>query len=41
MLYPVQGNARAKKWKWVGREVRGEGMVDFWDIIGNVIEENT
>jgi hypothetical protein len=36
----VQGNARAKKWEWVGREV-GEGMGDFWDSILNVIEENT
>jgi hypothetical protein len=35
---PVQGNARAKKWEWVGRV---EGMGDFWDSIGNVIEENT
>jgi hypothetical protein len=34
---PVQGNARAKKWEWVGRGVGG----DFWDSIGNVIEENT
>jgi hypothetical protein len=32
---PVQGNARAKKWEWVGR-----GVGDFWDSIGNVIEEN-
>jgi hypothetical protein len=23
---PVQGNARAKKWEWVGRGVVGEGM---------------
>jgi hypothetical protein len=39
---PVQGNARAKKWEWVGREVGGgEDMVDFWDSILNVIEENT
>jgi hypothetical protein len=38
----VQGNARAKKWEWVGRGVGGgEGMGDFWDSIGNVIEENT
>jgi hypothetical protein len=38
---PVQGNARAKKWEWVGREVAGgEGVGDFWDSIGNVIEEN-
>jgi hypothetical protein len=32
-----------KKWEWVGREGReeeGEGMGDFWDSIGNVIEEN-
>jgi hypothetical protein len=28
-----------KKWEWVGREV-GEGMWDFWDSIGNIIEEN-
>jgi hypothetical protein len=37
---PVQGNARAKKWEWVGRELGEEGMGDFWDSIGNVIEEN-
>jgi hypothetical protein len=36
----IQGNARAKKWEWVGRGV-GEGMGDFWDSIGNVNEENT
>jgi hypothetical protein len=35
-----QGNARAKKWEWVGRKVGG-GMGDFWDIIGNVNKENT
>ena len=41
-ISPVQGNARAKKWEWVGREVGGgEGVGDFWDSIGNVIEENT
>jgi hypothetical protein len=34
------GNARAKKWEWVGRGV-GESMGDFWDSIGNVNEENT
>ena len=34
----VQGNARAKKWEWVGRGVGGEGMGDFWDSIGNVNE---
>jgi hypothetical protein len=37
----VQGNARAKKWEWVGRGVGEEGMGDFWDSIGNVNEENT
>jgi hypothetical protein len=26
---PVQGNARATKWEWVGREVGGEGMGTF------------
>jgi hypothetical protein len=38
---PVQRNARAKKKngnEWVGKW--GEGMGDFWDSIGNVIEEN-
>jgi hypothetical protein len=29
------------KLEWVVREVGGEGMGDFWDSIGNVIEENT
>jgi hypothetical protein len=40
---PLQGNARAKKWEWVGRGVEGRvwGMGDFWDSIGNVNEENT
>jgi hypothetical protein len=38
---PVEGNTRAKKWEWVGRGVWGEGIGDFWDSIGNVIEENT
>jgi hypothetical protein len=37
---PIQRNARAKKWEWVGRGVVGEGVGYFWDIIGNVIEEN-
>jgi hypothetical protein len=37
---PVQGNARAKKWDWVGRGVGG-CVWDFWASIGNVIEENT
>jgi hypothetical protein len=27
---PVQGNARARKWKWVGSEAgQGEGIGDF------------
>jgi hypothetical protein len=31
---PVQGNARAKKWEWVGREAgQGEGIGDFQDSI--------
>jgi hypothetical protein len=34
-----RGNARAKKWEWVGRGVGGYG--DFWDNIGIVNEENT
>jgi hypothetical protein len=37
----VQGNARAKKWEWVGRGVGAEGMGDFLDSTGNVNEENT
>jgi hypothetical protein len=41
-ICPIQGNARAKKWEWVGRGMGGgEGVGDFWDRIGNVIEENT
>ena len=31
---PVQGNARAKKWEWVGWGAgRGQGIGDFWDSI--------
>jgi hypothetical protein len=42
LYVPVQGNARAKKWEWVGRGLgEVEGMGDFWDSIGNVNEENT
>jgi hypothetical protein len=38
---PVQGNAGAKKWEWVGRgEEWGEGIGDFRDSIWNVNEEN-
>jgi hypothetical protein len=38
----IQGNARAKKNGngWVGKWW-GESMGDFWDSIGNIIEENT
>jgi hypothetical protein len=32
----IEGNARAKKWEWVGERVG-----DFWDSIGNVSEINT
>ena len=28
----VEGNARAKKWEWVGRGVRSESMGDFWEM---------
>jgi hypothetical protein len=38
----VQGNARTKKWEWVGRGMGGgEGMGDFGDSTENVNEENT
>jgi hypothetical protein len=40
LLEVNQGNARAKNGNgWVGKW-RGEGVWDFWDSIGNVIEEN-
>jgi hypothetical protein len=39
-ICPSTGNASAKKWEWVVGEW-GEGMVDFWDSIENVNEENT
>jgi hypothetical protein len=29
-----------KKWEWVGRVAGVGGLGDFWDSIGNVIEEN-
>jgi hypothetical protein len=32
-----RGTPGPKKWEWVGR---GVGGGDFWDSIGNVIEEN-
>jgi hypothetical protein len=31
---PVQGNARAKKWEWVDREVRGR----VWGTFGIALE---
>ena len=42
-LYMPQyrGTPGPKKWEWVGREVGGEGMGDFWDSIGNVNVINT
>jgi hypothetical protein len=31
---PVQGNARVRKWGWVGWGTgQGEGIGDFWDNI--------
>jgi hypothetical protein len=38
---PVQGNARAKKVGMGGYESGGEVMGDFWESIGNIVEENT
>jgi hypothetical protein len=32
--FPVQGNARAKKWEWVGRGVRGR----VWGTFGIALE---
>jgi hypothetical protein len=32
---------KKKKMGMGGEGSRGEGMGDFWDSIGNVIEENT
>jgi hypothetical protein len=38
----VQGNARARKWEWVGGGVEGgKGVGDFWDSTGDVNEEST
>jgi hypothetical protein len=37
----LQGNARAKKWEWVGGELVVERVGNFWDSIGNVNEINT
>jgi hypothetical protein len=35
----VQGNARAKRWEWVGEEWVGEGVGDFCDSNVNVNEK--
>jgi hypothetical protein len=37
----IQGNARAKKWEWVGGGVGGGACGGLWDSIGNVNEINT
>jgi hypothetical protein len=38
---PVQGNARAKKWEWVGRGTgQGEDIGNFQDSIRNINKEN-
>jgi hypothetical protein len=38
-ICPSTGGHQGQKWEWVGR---GAGLGgDFWDSIGNVIEENT
>ena len=41
-ICPSTGNARAKKWKWLGRvaQQRGWSIWNLWDIICNVNEEN-
>jgi hypothetical protein len=37
---PIQGNTRAKKWKWVGRGAGWrEGIGNFWDAILNVYKK--
>jgi hypothetical protein len=40
-LITGERQGQKKGGEWVGREVAGEGMGDFLDSIGNVIEENT
>jgi hypothetical protein len=40
-ICPSTRERQDQKWEWVGRGVGGEGVGDFWDSIGNVIEENT
>jgi hypothetical protein len=40
-ICPSTGECQGqKKLEWVGRELVGGSMGDFWDSIGNVIEEN-
>lgn len=36
VLNLTMGNAKAKKWEWMGKSVG-----DFWHSIGNVNQENT
>jgi hypothetical protein len=38
-ICPSIGEHQGKKWEWVVRG-GGAGVGDFWDSIGNVIEEN-
>jgi hypothetical protein len=35
-----RGTPGSKKWEWWVGKWWGEGMGDFWDSFGNVIEEN-
>jgi hypothetical protein len=38
---PVQGNARAKKWEWVGMGAEWEeGIENFQNSISNIYKEN-
>jgi hypothetical protein len=40
-ICPSTGERQGQKVGMGGQGSRGEGMGDFWDSIGNVIEENT
>jgi hypothetical protein len=39
-ICPSTGECQGQKMGMGGRGVGGEGVGDFWDSIGNVIEEN-
>ena len=39
-ICPSTGECQGQKVGVSGQESWGEGMVDFWDSIGNIIEEN-